>query len=363
MMIKAIRLSFVRIDTVIPPLASRVAPAIPFDFLLSEPSFMNELARAQSGAGSRRIPWHDGFASRFWFFYLEKRMPPKAKEAWRGLVPLECEVDGKVTAGWLPGTVGLRAYLYPWGAALLVDAEAKGSWSLDQAVDLAFQVHHLNKYECTFQGVKQLSLHALMSAVINAISGAAYGTEIPIDQVGEIFSLITVLDADGIDAGKSVEDKGDIHRALAAFTDWNQSWRLDSLKNLNESRLEIKQSPPSHLLFGARWGRAIWFPALFNTTTLTCYHQNLVAASLQTESLCRLINAAARQLAAGQRLVDFSVKYESCLRLAAGTLGRLHGGTLDTYRSHSVRDQINRTYEDSVNALRGELGMLPLNHP
>ena len=88
MMIKAIRLSFVRIDTVIPPLASRVAPAIPFDFLLSEPSFMNELARAQSGAGSRRIPWHDGFASRFWFFYLEKRMPPKAKEAWRGLVPL-----------------------------------------------------------------------------------------------------------------------------------------------------------------------------------------------------------------------------------------------------------------------------------
>jgi hypothetical protein len=63
----------------------------------------------------------------------------------------------------------------------------------------------------------------------------------------------------------------------------------------------------------------------------------------------------------GQTLGDFAVTHANCMRLVAGILGRLYGGTLDTYRSHSVRDQIKRTYLDSVNAVRSAVGMPALS--
>jgi hypothetical protein len=49
-------------------------------------------------------------------------------------------------------------------------------------------------------------------------------------------------------------------------------------------------------------------------------------------------------------MADFSVTYRNCVQLAAGLLGRLYGG-IDTYRSHSVRTQIDQA-KAQINAIR-----------
>jgi hypothetical protein len=367
--IKEIRLSFIHLETLTAPLCSLSTPDIPYKFLLSEPLYQTQLANILSGSGLQRMPWYDGAGKLFWFYYLEKKGASyvKPKDAWRALVPLESDIDGTISGAWVPGMVKLWGYLYPWGIGLIADVQAQSSWSLDLAVELAFQVRRLNKYDWTVNGItKQFSLNALMDAVIAAMRAKAYGPQATAGQTGEIFSLVTVLDADGIDATTPVENKQELHRALEALTGWSQFWKTIELKELSEGQIEIKQSPSSHVLYGGRRGRMVWFPAAFKgavtyTESLSCYHQNLMAAILQTESLCRLAQAAAKQLAAGQTLGDFSVTYTNCLRLAVGTLGRLYGGTLDTYRSHSVRDQIKRTYLDSVNAVRSAMGMPALS--
>lgn len=365
MEIKEIRLSFIQLETLVAPLTSLLAPAIPYKFLLSEPMYQTEIAQIQAGGGPHHLPWHDGHGKLFWFYYLEKKGPSvaKPKDVWRGLVPLECDIDGKASSPGIPGSVALRGYLHPWGIGVIVDVEAKGSWSLEQAVDFAFHVRNGNDYVWTANvDGKPLSLNAVIGQAIAGIRAKAYGPAMAAGQTGDAFSLVTVLDADGVDPAAPVKNKKELHRALEACANWSQYWKESELKNLSDRTIEIKTGPPSHLLYGTRRGRVVWFPKAFRGTTskpesLRCYHQNLMAATLQTESLCRLVQAIAKQLAAGQTVGQFSVTHGNCMRLAAGILGRLYGGSLETYRSHSVRDQIKQTYVGALNAVRGAVGM------
>jgi hypothetical protein len=358
MVVNKLKLSFVQIQTLIAPLASLGAQKIPYQFLLSTPLYKAEIGRAVSGQSAHHLPWDDGEGGEgtlFWFYYLEKKRIWKIApdDAWRGLVPLRCDLDATVSAAWVPGTVALRGYLYPWGIAVVVDVQATGPWSLEQAVDLAFQIRSKGTFDWT-RGAETTALHlnALLDRGIATLRTTAYGEESESGQAGEVFSVVTVLDGAEIDAEVPVEDGKELHKALDAWSGWNPYWKKNQPKPLTGAVIEIKQSPPGHLLYGGRRGRVVWFPAAFGADGLECYHGNLVAATLQTESLCRLADGVAKRLATGQTMGEFSVTCTNCTRLAAGILGRLYGGSFDTYRSHSVRDQIKRTYLDAVNTAR-----------
>jgi hypothetical protein len=160
-------------------------------------------------------------------------------------------------------------------------------------------------------------------------------------------------------------------RAKRPIRRWMQWWAgTRSGKTFSPVPLRITPSrssspPPGHILYGGRRGRVVWFPGNFIGVaayehTLACYHQNLTMASLQTESLCRMAKDAADLVINNQPLSNCSVAYRTCAQLSAGILGRLYGGTFDTYRSNSVRDQIQRMYQNDVTALRTEFRMGPL---
>lgn len=310
--------------------------------------------------------WQKGYGKLFWFYYIGKTSPT-TKDLWRALVPLSYEVDLRVTASWPNGKVWIRPYLYPWGIGLVADIAANGLMDLDEAVKFAFDIRKSLKFRVAGNQVSpNATLTGLIDLVFDHIRTAVYGADITKGQKSELFSIVTVLDADGAVPVQAITNEGDIHRALEAMTGWNPLYKSIELTPLAETAIPIKKSPPGHVLYGGRRGRVVWFPGNFSSVapyvhTLSCYHKNLTMASLQTESLCRLATDAADALATDLSLANFSVDYRDCAKLAAGTLGRLYGGMFDTYRSNSIRDQIQRMYKDAVNVVRKHYDMMPLN--
>jgi hypothetical protein len=377
MVIKELRLAFIQVESIVGPLAALKAPAIPCSYLLNEGLYQKELGDALAAPHNQRLPWANKIGKRFWFYYLERtRLKARvAKQLWRQLVPLAITPDGiGVSGARIPGDVESFVYLYPWGIGLGVDVHVKGSWSLDEAVSLALKMRQTNLFDWTAGGATQnVTLDDLMDRATAVARTSAFGPTVPSGRKSDIFSIVTVIDAEGVDFTVAVDNKKEVHRALEAWTGWSSQWKVAALRDLSVCTLDImrKESPAGHVLYGSRRGRAVWFPAKFlsvpgaRTESLTLYHQNLFISSLQTESLCGLAAVAAGQIAAGQTLGDFSLTYKNCIGNAAGILGRLWGSPTfyDSYRSDSVRSQIRATYLDPVNAIRkaNKPPMPPLN--
>ena len=361
--IKEIRLSFIQFEILADPLKALNPPPIPFSFLLSGAAYGQQwraLFQGASTVGADLLPpWHKGYAKLFWKYYAPQRQPG---DLWRSMVPFR-RACVPVTASWLagatPGTATAAAYLYPWGIGVVMDVEAKLNLDLDQTVQFAFQTERSGKYILNGDAGKEYNMKPLMSQLIEEVRTEAYAAT-PQGQQGEIFSIVSVLDADGVDTMKVPQDGQEVHQALEAFTNWNPLYKKLALKPLKDYSIEIKTSPASHVLYGGKRGRAIWFPEQFKNVapypdSVTCYHRNLTIATLQTESLCRFMAEIAVILNAGGTLANTSVAYSSAGKLSAGILGRLYGGA-GTYRSHSIQVQIDKSYKVEVNRVRNGKG-------
>lgn len=345
-----------------PPLSSLTPPNIPFSFLLSGPLFEKQFTQALQNVGACVTPWRKGYGKLFWSYYVRQGQS-STKDLWRALVPLSYEVAVRVTPDRPDEKARARVYLYPWGIGLVLDISASGEWDLAQAVTLALAIRKSRQFHLELNGTsKDVALNGLVDSILDHVRSACYGNGAAKGQKGELFSVVTVLDGTGVDPTQPIAGGSKTHQALDALVGWSALWESIQPGPIAGSTIAIKQSPPGHIVYGGRRGRVVWFPGSFVSVaayehTLSCYHQNLTMASLQTESLCRMAKDAADLLINNQPLSDYSVAYRTCAQLAAGILGRLYGGTFDTYRSHSVRDQIERMYKNYVIALRTGLGM------
>jgi hypothetical protein len=364
MQIKNVRISFLQTECLGQPLR-KAAPAIPFSFLLSGPLFQGEFSRALTGTGSCRSPWSKGYGKSFWLYYLGGT-GKNTKELWRALVPLRYRFDPPIDAGWLIGTAVARIYLYPWGPGVALDIEVADKLDLFPAVDAVLEMRQSKKLEATLNGGPQeATVPALMGMLFDHVRNAAYGPGIAKGTQSEMFTVVTVLDGDGVDSTQAVADGSDLHRALHGLAGWNKLWQKLDLKKepVADHTIPTRTAPAGHILYGTRRGRAVWFPDSFQSTgalnTLSCYHQNLTIASLQTESLCMLASDAAACFAAGEQRVDWRVDYDQCAQLAVGLLGRLKGGK-GIYSSHSIQSQIEKTYRAEIDAVRKKYDMGPL---
>lgn len=364
MTVKKFRLSFIQMETLVVPLAALTTPVIPYDFLLSDAKYPRQYAAALAGSGPHRPPWRDDMGKMYWFDYFGRSTASgrSVRDVWQGLAPLETPSASLTPAAGTPGTIEVRTYLYPWGIAAIADITVQGTWALPQAVAQAFQLRRKLSYQVTVSGTaKTLPLLPALNEVIAGVRTTAYGTGIPSVR-GETFSIVSVLDGDGVDIVQPISEE--IQKALAGLTSWNDDWIAIKPDDLKLSSIRIRKSPDSHALYASKRGRAVWFPAGFETATgstqrLNCYHNNLLMATLQTDSLCRLCAAAAQQLANGEKKKDWSQTYRNCVRIAAGLLGRIYGGN-ETYRTRSAKELI-KTYRQVIDAARKDFGMDPLN--
>src|SRR5262249_46208636 len=101
MVIKQLRLAFLQAESIVGPLASLKAPAIPAPYLLNEGLYQKALEDALASPAARRLPWADRIGKRFWFYYLEQtRLKDRdPQQLWRALVPLTATLEGIAVSG------------------------------------------------------------------------------------------------------------------------------------------------------------------------------------------------------------------------------------------------------------------------
>lgn len=359
MKITNLRFSFIQVGCAREVLSSLKPPPIRFSFLLNPPAYQQRFIEASQADDEHeriRPPWRDGYGKLFWKYYIQKK-PAPAKDLWRMMVPFYYDFGAVITANWLNGTIAARTYLYPWGVGLALDIIAEGSFTLDDAANLGFQVERLNQYKVMLGGMeKKLPLKGLMEFLLTSIYTDVFNVPVTA-QASELFSIVTVLNAEDVDVMQPLAEGSELHQLMEAMVGWNPLFKSIPLPKLESSKVEIKNSPVGHILFGGRRGRFVWFPGNFysklgRTSTLNCYHQNLAVASLQTESLCQFAQDVFERLTGSGSLVDTSVAYQSCAQLAAGILGRMYGGAADIYRCGSIRNQIAKSYVPAVSSVR-----------
>lgn len=337
-------------------------------------------------------PWPKPEGQRYWQRYLESSTLGNlsGSVAWRGLVPLRSKFPIIVVPGqWLPTSpvpVKIRvlreAFFYPHGCAFVLTliAEVKQTQppgpglALFDAVDLAFKLRR-DKFKVTWDGnaglysgvqwpngPDEITLDQLAGKALPVICATAFGPAAAANsaQVLDPFTIFTVVRGRGVDPALAPTDE--VRRALEAVTRWSPSWRFDVLPDLEARKIDIKTSPPSHLLYGRAKARAVWFPERFtaadNPSSLACYHRNLTFSSLHVESLCGLAATTAERVRNNQ--LD-SEGLRDCARQAVGGLGRLYGGGgihKKSYRSMSPRVQIEQNnFVPDIDLVRKELGV------
>jgi hypothetical protein len=177
------------------------------------------------------------------------------------------------------------------------------------------------------------------------------------------FSIATIVDGRGYPADQPATD--DVRRALNGLSAWMPDWQNLDPRPSTETNIPLSRSRqrPASVLFGTDHGRAAWFPNRFcgrtKTTAMGCYHRNLVFASAQVEALGGFI---ARMNSARGNSSPETLPWDehACWLAPVRTLSAAWAGSLDTYRSNSVKRQIdNRWRSDLERALR-QAGLAPL---
>jgi hypothetical protein len=364
MLITAMRVSFVQFELLASPLRAKPAPSIPFPFLLNGPDFRTQFA--WPAAGPCRPPWQKDYARSFWKYYAQFPRT-STQEIWRAMAPLEKPLSWSLKPSW-EGDSLAKAFLYPWGIGILVDVSITGKMQFEDAINKAIEVRR--SAVTSIQAATTSSsapMTKLLGLLFDYVRAAAFGT---IDRgvTGGLFTVATIVDGEGDDLRQAIQQGSNLHKGLEGLVSWNNKWEKIQPLPLAANTVKTKGSAPAnHLLYGNSRGRAVWFPEYFSSATgddqderLPLYHQNLTMAALHTEGLCLLARDVAQQFDNNRTANDWSFAYADCAQRVAGILGRLYGGTMDTYRSGSVQNHIQGSFKDDVNTMRTGLGMKEL---
>jgi hypothetical protein len=335
-----------------------------------------------SQSGPLTAPWPPVKGQGFWERYLAQWRTLEAVKkdpAWRALVPLrvtaaplQVQVEGE------DANAASEGFIHPWGGSFAVHLNLTGQWA--DLPSAAARILELRREKCfalaTDAGAELLRMDDLSTRGLDALR--AHAAAASAGAVGDGFSVFALLAAVGEAAefAPGTEATG-VARFLHAVASFSPTWADDTVPAPAEAKAGGKRTgPASHLIYGTARGRAIWSPARFlispqqwqleqkqpgsapRRTTVGCHHRNLTLASLQTEAMARFTSASAARLAAGTRLAN---EHGMLARCAAGRLGDLYQGLPNTYRSQSVRTQLDDgDHLAAINAIRATAAMSPI---
>jgi hypothetical protein len=333
-----------------------------------------------------QLPWDNPQSQRFWKRYLNTQLTRlSGAPAFQLLVPFRLKLPFTVNASWLEKDVLLEAFFYPHGFALVATFETQISLTLKKFVELAFKMRKVDSLDITWEnGTRdQLTLVQLSVKCMKYIRELALG---PRSQPGNFdpndpFTICTVIEGAVDDPITEITNKGEVHRALEAVTTWNDSLLRFWEKQLSLPELDDKVKLthlsksagtfPSHVLYAQKRGRAVWFPMYFTYNQdpnnklekprrLSCYHRNLVFASMQVESLAGLVQTTVQQMRKTS-WTGLGLMQRDCATSAAEILGWMYEGDRASYRSMSSRYLIDQNeFTNDINNLRSQCGMKQL---
>lgn len=363
--IDELRLSLIRVQA-LPNLVAADAPlAFLGDSLGYEQAFSNSGSTGQFG-----LPWPKLLGQHFWEHYLGNigLKDFTGAKAWKFLVPFFGPSLAKISMTVASvKRISAEGYLYPHAVAGVITVVLQDNLPLAKIVDTAVNLVNTERYDILWPDKTtsdQLSLEGLSVHLLDHLSHLVLGTSAQnTGHLAPLFSVATVVKGSGVKAAAKIKVNGEVHKALAALCNWHTTWHSDNLAALDPSvTLAYKDAetmPAGHILYGLERSRTIWFPGYFTSKLpihkLGCYHRNLTLATLQTESLAALMKTAAGFL---DRHENMSAALDSLTKYAAGNLGRLYGAVDDTYRSQSVRRQIDDNHlVETINQVRDYYGL------
>jgi hypothetical protein len=314
------------------------------------------------------LPWEADGGKSFWTLYLGPASSSlTGNKAWKNVIPLRLAAPAALEVPGLKGRLTTEALFYPHGISFLVTATCLGEMQPDEVVEAASALYRDQKYSVrwTDNTKEDLKLATLGERALLKLRTMAIGAAIPHApyRPDRVFSVATVIRGQGVDVAVDVVDGDNSHRMLEGLTAWNPNWSQQPPPLLANHKLPMDNPAPGNVLYSQRRGRAAWVPSRFlpkksNKPYMSCYHRNLTLASAQLESLSALCWIASSAQAGGKPPVG--AYYDLCKR-AAEVLGRLYGGVRSTYRSASLRRQVeDNQWVAPINEVRKmcQLGVL-----
>jgi hypothetical protein len=346
------RISFFQIEV----FNNLISPDAPFGFLATPDSYESAFTNAQTSKGLWVLPAHSG---NFWRHYLHSRRIEEAnsREAPRRLLPVFTPSFMKpIFSSAIPGRATLSGYCWPHCLGVVLNLFIESNQSLQSMVQQAFSLRYDPNYLLNKTNLAAITLGSLLDQAMEKLRNTALGPNCKPGTPGELFSVITFIDGDGVDCSIKIVCNSLLHKALFGLCKWNRGWDKTNLVNFDHVVTPFKDDTiQGHALFHSTRGRVVWFPSYFNQSNLRivgCYHSNLTTLSLQVESLGAIVKLAADKFATQtvpQSFLDYSHN-------AAVNLSLFYGGSRDTYRSASARDQITEnSLISSINTVRHHL--------
>lgn len=384
------RLSFIWAEVLPDFLAKDASITGPFSKLTRScnysPLFNEALTRGGSTIFS--VPWEKGKKQKFWMGYLTqgKLDDVRGANAWDNLVPLLIINPGfEINEDWFRGSCFIHAFYYPFGIAVTINFRWKPKCSLEALTREASEFKR-HKYSVFDDNSPPLSLYEVADKFLvtlrqNALgANAAPGIRTTDLFLNEPFSLLTILDAEGVNPKEDICSNSNIMKALELLTTCSLPFDDLTLPKPEDVCLSIKRdTSKGGALYANHRGRVVWLPVLFlagkktileepeeqsqGYKQLNCYHKNLVFASLQTESLGILISEAAKIFRGGKDKNYLTFQHRKMVENAAKCLRKLYLGdkkAKDTWRSASIRKQIDDCWLSELQTVLVEFGIDPL---
>lgn len=363
------QLSFIWFVPVISLLGNELSNShnAPLAFLGRQEDYENmykQLKQKPEGVTDLLLPWENPLTYYFWSYYIGTFGNISARVAWKNFVPFRKKVPFEIAvkATGENGRFLLEAYCYPYGLALIATAYCDGEFTLDTMIQKAFEIRKQPVFEVKTQekDLGNITLNNLAFEALRKLYGQVTGQNGSF-QLTQAFSIFTVLRGSGTDPQAVVSTNEALLHALEAVTRWDDNYLYIKPNQWEEANLTIKHPISSHVLYANKRGRAIWFPVTFmsgKTRRLSYYHQNLSFATLQVESLCGLV-LEGNKIKKNSHLP--SQILNDCLYRAVNTLGRLYGNADSTYRTWSVRAQLQQNgMLQVVDDVRGDFNLARL---
>lgn len=386
-LVRRARLSFLWAE-VLPGFLSHSLPASsPFVPLTRSFLFPRLFESARDGRQADpplQTPWIAERRQQFWMRYLVqgKLSEVPGRQGWDHLVPLRLDDDSlRVQADGFTGTIFLDRFCYPFGIAIAISLRWDEEVPLEDFVARAWKLTQTGVFSIAGQSTP-LSLNALGNLVLTSLRKKILGDDSKEGfRSAQPFSIVTILEASGVDPAASVRQNSSVLNALEILANWPSDRTYLTLPKPDDVCLHLKQSAPAgSALYAKDRGRVVWHPAMFRVTAATtpdevidqirrssklgCYHRNLLFASLQTESLGSLIAQTAQLFSQGKKTADLSQSQRDLVSNAARCLVRLYSGDKgNTWRSESMERQINQGFRPSLEAILAQfpVASLPSN--
>ena len=321
--ITELRMTFAWTETT-PALLSGVVKGAPLAFLASASKYqdrwtemMERLDAIVAGTtpagpptGGRELepPWRwrnlgSRYSDHFWRYYLSNQDPLMAEPVtvWSRVTPFRENFRIPKTvlsgaAGSACRAVGHGLY-YPHGYAAVITLYLSfaGGAGLELMMNNA-----LNAAKGSFDlegGKSGLDLEGVSAAILDTLRERALGsTVLQGERATNPLSTVTVVLGSGVNPDVAIVPGTLLHKALEGLCRWKHGWSdFTGLPDPEQTNLLVGPRRAGHVVHHSPRGRAVWMPEYFAAPDgreehrLSCYHNNLVNVTLQTDMLARLV--------------------------------------------------------------------------